>query len=120
MRDIKNIAVSLKADLPDYNFYVYRGLFEKYIAVESVQKIIFTIWIDKNSEYKELLDEVDLVRSDFLKRIFKTRLFHWTKYKNQLRRDYHRMILEKMELSSKSRKEIREELELSLHKIHIA
>ncbi|MEO5562029.1 MAG: hypothetical protein ABIR18_01315 [Chitinophagaceae bacterium] len=120
MRDIKNIAVLLKKDLPGYNFDVYRGLFEKYIAVESAGKIIFTLWIDKNSEYKELLDEVDFVRSDLLKRVVKTRLFHWTKYRKQLRRDYPRMILEKMELSSKLRKEMRKEIELSLHKIHIA
>ena len=118
--DIRNIAVLLKKDLPSYNFYVYRGLFQKYIAVESEEKILFTIWIDKNSGYKELLNEVDFFRSDWVKRILKTRLFHWTKYRKQLRRDYTRILLEKMELSLKSRQEIRKELESSLNNIHIA
>jgi hypothetical protein len=80
---------------------------------------MFTIWIDKKSGYKQLLDEVGPGGLAWAGSIFKTRLFHWTKYRKLWRRDYARMILEKVELASKTRGQIREKLELSLQNMHL-
>jgi hypothetical protein len=118
--EIENIAILLKKDFPGYHFHIYRGLFGKYIAVEKNGQITFTIWIDKNSGYKELLDEVDFMTIDRLKRIFKSHLFHWTRYRNQWRKDYTNVILENLELSLRERQLLRKGLESTLQNIHIA
>jgi len=78
MELIENTALQLKKDFPVYTFLIYRGLFEKYIAVEVHGKVAFTIWVDKSTGYKELLDETYFSRV-WWKRRFKTRLFHWSK-----------------------------------------
>lgn len=119
MSNIRDIASVLQKEWSAYHFEVYHGLFGKYIAVDVNGMILFTIWIDKNSGYKEVLDEVGFYRINLLKRIFKTRLFHWTKYRRLWHRDYPRMIAEKLELSSKKRKHIREQLELTLQNMHL-
>jgi hypothetical protein len=119
MTILEDIVRQLKKDFPSYKFSIYRGLFEKYIAVEIHGKIRFTIWADENSGAKELLDETYFSRPVWWKRRFKTRLFHWSKYRNQWRRDYRRIMLEKLEINLPERKLIKKRLELSLQNMHI-
>jgi hypothetical protein len=119
MTILEDIVQQLQKDFPAYKFSIYKGLFEKYIAVGIHGKIPFTIWIDKNSGRKELLDETYFSKPVWWKRRFKTRLFHRSKYQNQLRRDYPRIIMEKLEINLPERKLIRKRLELSLQNMHI-
>ena len=119
MTRLEYIASKLKQDFPPYQFDICRGLFEKYIAVDIHEKISFTIWVSNNSGYAELLDEVDFYKSDWLKKKLNTHLIHWSKYRKLWRRDYPRIILEKMELNLPERKVIRKRLEQSLQRIHI-
>ena len=119
MTRLEYIASKLKQDFPPYQFDICRGLFEKYIAVDIHEKISFTIWVSNNSGYAELLDEVDFYKSDWLKKKLNTHLIHWSKYRKLWRRDYPRIILEKMELNLPVRKVIRKRLEQSLQRIHI-
>jgi hypothetical protein len=120
MEMLFKISQQLKKEFPLYNFPIYRGLFEKYIGVDIHGKISFTIWVDKNKGYKELLDEVSFYRLSWLKRIFKNRLFHWSKFRTFIRRDYHNIIFEKQQLNLPERKMIRYRLESSLSNIHIS
>ena len=114
------IAELLSKDLPDYHFHIYRGLFEKYIAVEKNGEIFFTVWVDRNSGYKELLDEVDFMTIDWLNRMLKSRLFHWTRYRKQWPRNYTDIIMEKLELSLRERQLLRKRLEVALQNIHLS
>ena len=121
MTDLNNIVQKLKEEFPIYSFYVLKGLFGKYIAVEIHKKIPFTIWIDKNTGHKILLDEVNLKKANWLKTRIKSKIFHWSKTKrlNILRQDYHNIIFEKLQISLPERRLIRNRLELSLQKMHV-
>ncbi|MEI2739851.1 MAG: hypothetical protein V9F01_13840 [Chitinophagaceae bacterium] len=119
MTNLPEIVKKLKEEYPLYQFHICKGLFEKYIAVISMNKIIFTIWVDKKSGSKELLDEVKLFTSDWFKLSCKTKLFHWSKYRKLPSRNYPRLIIESVELSSPERKKLRQRLELSLQNIHL-
>lgn len=115
----ENIVEALKRDFPIYRFLICKGLFERYIAVEIHGKIRFTIWVDKNSENKELFDETYFSNPGWLNMRFKTRLFHRSKHQYIWRRDYHRIIMEEIELRLEKRKAIRKRLEESPKNIHI-
>jgi hypothetical protein len=117
---LANISRQLKKEFPVYDFPIYQGIFEKYIAVVAHGKIPFTIWVDKNTGYKEIFDEVSFYKRNWLKRFFKNRLFHWSKFKTFLRRDYHNIIFEKQQLNLPERQIIRQRLESSLNNIHIS
>lgn len=120
MQVLKKISDQLKAEFPIYNFPIYQGLFEKYIAVEIHEKIPFTIWVDKNTGYKELLDEVSFHKNNWIKKKLKSKLFHWTKYKiSGPRKNYIRIMHERQQLSLPERKLVKKRLELFLQKIHI-
>lgn len=116
---IEEIAAHLKKDLPSFNFIICRGLFANYISIEAHGQIIFTVWVDRNSGHAELPDEVNMPADNWLKKRLKSRLFHWSKYRNLWRRDYPRIMLEKMKLNLTERKLIRQRIELSLRRIHI-
>lgn len=119
MTDLGEIAKKLKEKFPLYQFCVYRGLVEKYIAVINLNKIIFTIWVDKKSGSKELLDEINLFTSNWLKLICKTKLFHWSKYRKLPSRNYPRLIIERVEANLMERKKLRQRLESSLLDMHL-
>ncbi|MDP4261144.1 MAG: hypothetical protein Q8941_01320 [Bacteroidota bacterium] len=116
---LEDIAGRLKKDLPAFNFAICRRLFERYIAVVSHGHIIFAIRVNKRSGHRELLDEADLFMTDWLKKRCKSSLFHWSKYRNQWRRDYPGIILEKMEPNLAERKQAGKRLELSLQNMYI-
>jgi hypothetical protein len=121
MTDITQIATILQQDCPSYKFHICRGLFERYIAVEVEGRISFTIWIDKRSGHKELLDEVNFMPYSGFNNLFKTRLFHWTKYRRLPRNnDFIGGAIKEMELARWRRQKIRNNLESSLQKMHIA
>ena len=119
MISIDSIVQRLAADFPAYKFSIYRGLFEKYIAVEIHGKIVFTIWVDQQSEYKELLDEVGFSGKDWLQKRLKSRFFHRTRFPQRWLRGHVTIYPEKLQLFTQGREHIRERLELSLQNIHI-
>ena len=120
MDRVEDLAEQLKNSFPVYTFFIYRGLFEKYIAVEIHGKVAFTIWVDNDSEQKELLDETYFSRPNCWKRRFKTRLFHWTKQKYPWSRGYLRIMMEKLETNLPERQVVRKRLEGFLQSRHIA
>jgi len=120
MTELYEITKKLKDQFPSYTFFICRGVFGKYISVEIHGQIAFTIWIDKNTGHKVLLDEINFNKHNWLKKILKSKSFHWSKFRNlPWRRDYHNIIAEKIKLANPERKLVRNRLELSLQEMHL-
>ena len=121
MLTIEYIVDQLKKEYPSYNFLIYRGLVEKYIIVEIHGRADFSIWFDKKTGYKEILDELYFNKRNWFKRRFKISSLHFSKYRalDYFSRNYIRKINEIVKLQLAERKLIKDRLTESLDKIHI-